>query len=413
MFKGLSTALVIPVLDAADTIGPLLDAIDRSLVDSIIVVDNGSKDRSDDPGEVRLLLAALHESGADMVIGSRALGNCERGALSPVQRFGNALTCSLLRLFWGQRATDLGPFRAIRRSALDRLAMADPDFCWMIEMQVKAAQQGLSVVEVPVSHRLRRGGRSKVSRTPLGSWNAGRRILGYVIAAKAAELRLALRMLWPGGPPREHLLLFTRFPRPGHSKTRLIPALGEEGAALLHARLAEHAAAQARALAAQRGAHLIVCHADGDERAMSAWLGPDLSYRPQHGPDLGARMADAFAEVFKAGAKRAVLMGSDCPALDTALLDRAFAALSGGDLVLGPAADGGYTLVGLRRPIAQLFDGMAWGGPDVFAETLLRARRLGLRIALLDTLRDIDRPEDLEHAGAFLPSQVLQRASAS
>lgn len=229
-------ALVMPALDEADAIGPVLDAVDRSVVDRVVVGDNGSADAtlevarrhgaevvveerrgygsaclralaelrdlspealvvfmdadgSDDPAEVERVLAPLADGVADVVIGSRVLGTREPGALTAVQRFGNWLTCSLVRLFWGVRFTDLGPFRAITKRTLDELEMRDPDYGWTIELQVKAVQRGLRVVEVPVTRRLRSAGASKVSGTIVGSFHAGRRILGYVIEAKARDLR--------------------------------------------------------------------------------------------------------------------------------------------------------------------------------------------------------------------------------
>ena len=232
MYEGLHVAVVIPTLDEEGNIGEVVAAVDRAIVDEVIVADNGSRDAtpavaaaagatvvveprrgygsaclagiaaapradvlvfldgdgSDDPRELERLLARLCETGAALVIGSRVLGGAEPGALTAVQRFGNALTCRLVRWLWGVHYTDLGPFRAIRRDALERLAMADPDFGWTIEMQVKAAQHGLPVVEIPVRRRRRQSGRSKVSGTLLGAASAGRTILGYVASAKLREL---------------------------------------------------------------------------------------------------------------------------------------------------------------------------------------------------------------------------------
>ena len=232
MYRGHHVALIIPALNEAEAIGPLLADVDRGIIDVVVVADNGSEDStgeraaaagavvvreerrgygsaclkavsrvptadilvfmdgdgSDDPREIELLLAALIDHGADLVIGSRVLGQTEKGALTPVQTFGNSLTCGLVHLLWRVRYTDLGPFRAIGRTAYDRLAMHDPDYGWTIEMQVKAAQHDLKTVEIPVTCRTRRAGRSKVSGTWLGSFRAGKRILGYVIEAKAREV---------------------------------------------------------------------------------------------------------------------------------------------------------------------------------------------------------------------------------
>lgn len=132
-------------------------------------------DYSDHPEEMPLLLKAIEE-GADLVIGSRALGRAEAGALLPQARFGNRLACWLILLLYGHRYTDLGPFRAVRWSAYERLGMEDTNFGWTCEMQVKALRQGLKVAEVPVSYR-RRVGVSKITGTVSGTLRAGYKIL--------------------------------------------------------------------------------------------------------------------------------------------------------------------------------------------------------------------------------------------
>ena len=139
-------------------------------------------DYSDHPEEMPRLLEAL-EAGADLVIGSRTLGRREPRALLPQARFGNALACALIRLLYGHRYTDLGPFRAIRFEAYRRLGMADRDFGWTCEMQVKALRRKLRVAEVPVSYR-RRVGVSKITGTMTGTLRAGWKILGTVFFAR-------------------------------------------------------------------------------------------------------------------------------------------------------------------------------------------------------------------------------------
>ena len=140
-------------------------------------------DLSDRPEELPSLLAPIAEGGADLVIGSRRLGQIagrvERGALLPQARWGNALACSLIRLRWGVRFTDLGPFRAVRYPALVALGMTDETFGWTVEMQVRAVRAGLRCAEVPVSYR-RRVGRSKITGTVSGTVRAGAKILWTV-----------------------------------------------------------------------------------------------------------------------------------------------------------------------------------------------------------------------------------------
>ena len=133
-------------------------------------------DHSDDPGQLPDVLAPILAGRAELAVGSRVLGRREPGSLTPVQAFGSRLAASLLRLLFGLRATDLGPFRAIRWPALERLAMRDRDFGWTVEMQARAARAGLPVVEVPVAYRARIG-RSKISGTVRGVLGAGWKIL--------------------------------------------------------------------------------------------------------------------------------------------------------------------------------------------------------------------------------------------
>jgi glycosyltransferase involved in cell wall biosynthesis len=149
-------------------------------VDVIVFVDG---DAADDLSAMARLVQPIIDGGAEFVLGSRALGRRESGALTPQQVFGNWLACALIRIVWGQRFTDLGPFRAISRDALERLAMADLNFGWTVEMQIKAAQKGLRTFEMPVDYR-RRIGVSKVSGTLTGAMKAGAKIL-WVIGREA------------------------------------------------------------------------------------------------------------------------------------------------------------------------------------------------------------------------------------
>ena len=147
-------------------------ALSTSAPDVIVFLDG---DYSDHPEELPRLLSAI-QAGADLVIGSRALGRAEPGALLPQARFGNRLACFLIRLLYGHPYTDLGPFRAIRWDAYHRLGMEDTNFGWTCEMQVKALRKGFRVTEVPVSYR-RRVGVSKITGTISGTLRAGYKIL--------------------------------------------------------------------------------------------------------------------------------------------------------------------------------------------------------------------------------------------
>jgi glycosyltransferase involved in cell wall biosynthesis len=147
-------------------------------IPDIIVFLDG--DYSDFPTEMPNLLKPILEDKADLVIGSRALGNREKGAMLPQQIFGNWLATTLLRLFYGARFTDLGPFRAIRTNKLVQLQMQDTTYGWTVEMQLKAAKQKINSVEVPVSYR-KRIGFSKISGTVKGTLMAGYKIILTII----------------------------------------------------------------------------------------------------------------------------------------------------------------------------------------------------------------------------------------
>jgi rSAM/selenodomain-associated transferase 1 len=128
---------------------------------------------------------------------------------------------------------------------------------------------------------------------------------------------------------------------------------------------------------------------------MKAWLGSDLILRDQGQGDLGIRLELAFQEAFQSKNKRVVIVGSDCPGLTLEILQKAFTGLDADPLVLGPARDGGYYLIGLSRPQSRLFLDIPWGTAEVFNRTMEIANRLGMKPLILETLDDIDRPEDL------------------
>lgn len=222
-----SIDVVIPAYNEESSLPRVLAAIPKDLVRRVVVADNNSRDRtaevaaaagaivvpapvqgygsaclagldylrrhgppeivafldadfSDHPEELPRLVAPIAAGEADLAIGSRVLGQREKGALLPQARVGNFIACSLIRLLYGFRYTDLGPFRAISWRALESLEMRDPNYGWTAEMQVKALRRGLRVVEAPVSYR-RRIGVSKITGTLAGSARAGYKILLTVV----------------------------------------------------------------------------------------------------------------------------------------------------------------------------------------------------------------------------------------
>lgn len=193
----------------------------------------------------------------------------------------------------------------------------------------------------------------------------------------------------------ERLIIFTRYPEPGKTKTRLIPVLGEEGAATLQRQMTESTLAEVKKLSRFYPLSMQVHFAGGNEQLMQDWLGSSIIYRRQTEGDIGCRMASAFQESFEAGMDSIVLIGIDCPELNVQLMVQAFQALDRHDLVLGPARDGGYYLIGLRRFVPELFIGISWSTDEVLQQTQKIIQRLKLAVAYLPLLSDIDRPEDL------------------
>lgn len=192
-----------------------------------------------------------------------------------------------------------------------------------------------------------------------------------------------------------NLIIFTRYPVPGKAKTRLIPALGAVGAARLMQELTLQTLQMAKTFAAAHGIQLLVYLTDGTPAAMARLYGPHFLYRLQSQGDLGQRLHYAFQEVLAAAPGPTLVIGCDCPDLTGSHLAAAFQNLTAYDLVLGPAHDGGYYLLGLKAPYPELFQDIAWGTAQVLAQTVAKAEALGLTTALLPTLRDLDRPEDL------------------
>jgi hypothetical protein len=189
------------------------------------------------------------------------------------------------------------------------------------------------------------------------------------------------------------VVVMARAPIPGAAKTRLIPALGAEGAARLQARLTQRAAATATGAAI--GPVTLACSPDTRHplfQGCAERFGVTLA--EQRGKDLGDRMADAFRRLLPQAP--AILIGTDCPSLTPADLRLACDALQFHDAVLTPAEDGGYVLIGLKRLEAVLFEGVAWGSDRVLAQTRERLVSLAWRWDEMPTRWDVDRPEDLE-----------------
>ncbi len=216
------------------------------------------------------------------------------------------------------------------------------------------------------------------------------------------------------------ICVLTRSPRLGKVKTRLSPPLSVEEALELHERLTRQALRSARALVATGEARVEVRTDVGSANAAERWLGHrDVTYRRQGEGDLGARIGAAFAHAFDQGAQRVVVIGSDCPRLSASHLREALELLNGVDLVLGPAQDGGYYLIGMNRESAAralpaVLAGVHWGSDKVLTRTLKAATSVNLEFSLLEQLPDVDRPEDLEDARTALTrTHISSEASVS
>jgi rSAM/selenodomain-associated transferase 2/rSAM/selenodomain-associated transferase 1 len=200
---------------------------------------------------------------------------------------------------------------------------------------------------------------------------------------------------------KSRLIIFTRYPLPGTTKTRLIPTLGPDGAAELQREMTEHTVESVRSLGGQ-GVQIKILFEGGDAEAMSNWLGDEIPIVPQGEGGLGDRMRRAFNRSFDAGMERAVIIGTDCPSLRADDVAEAFDLLEDNTLALGPATDGGYYLIGIRSDAPQwLFDlvfrDIPWGTDQVFNATMNVLAETGLDVGLLDEKADVDEPEDLVH----------------
>ncbi len=195
---------------------------------------------------------------------------------------------------------------------------------------------------------------------------------------------------------QQHLIIFTRYPEPNRTKTRLIPLLGAEGAANLQRQMTEHTIYQVAQLKASTNVSIEVRYAGGDLQLMQTWLGTNLIYTPQGEGDLGTKMMRSLNQSFDKSAKKVIIIGTDCPDIDSQLLQTAFERLNEFDLVLGPALDGGYYLIGLGQFVPELFSYIDWGTSQVFQQTIDIAQILKLSSFSLPPLADVDRPEDLK-----------------
>lgn len=202
----------------------------------------------------------------------------------------------------------------------------------------------------------------------------------------------------PANASSNGLFVFTRFPQPGRTKTRLIPALGDRGAADVQRQMTEHLLERFQDFS-RRSLSLQIHFTGGTLAQMSGWLGSKFptvqQLISQRQGSLGERLVAALDHGFSSGLRKIIVVGSDCPQLDSQKIVEALTLLDAHDVVLGPALDGGYYLIGLNRLCPFLFENIPWSTERVLAETEAIALHHALSIARLSPLSDIDRPEDL------------------
>jgi rSAM/selenodomain-associated transferase 1 len=251
----------------------------------------------------------------------------------------------------------------------------------------------LCVLPGPVVSSGRRWQRTGVWWTSLTHWLITLLYLCGWTAPRIAHLKARLLDEGLPGPSGNALLLFARDPFHAPVKTRLVPAVGESGAGRLYKAFLEDLSDRGRDVPVDLRSMVVA--PPGAGREMRTLVGEGYEWWTQRGRDLGERMAEAFAVAFRRGAERVVLTGTDSPTLSRWRIRRAFRLLGRADLVLGPAFDGGYYLVGLRAPQRKLFDLPAWSTGNVLRQTLENARALGLKTRLLLPWYDVDTPTDL------------------
>ncbi len=193
----------------------------------------------------------------------------------------------------------------------------------------------------------------------------------------------------------DRIIVMARYPEAGKTKTRIIPALGAEGAAALHTHLVKQTLATVDQFISTRRCDVEVRFAGGDEAGMQRLFESRHRFLPQQGDSLGDRMNDAVAAAFEGGFQRVVVIGTDCPSLTTTHLAEAFQSLDHSGVVVGPAVDGGYYLLGMREHYSELFNLIEWGTANVLKQTLQNVRRINASVHRLSPLSDVDFPEDL------------------
>ena len=360
-------------------------------------------DGSCDPADLPALLDAL--ANADIVLGRRPARLVEAGAMAWHARLGNALVAGIVSGRSGRRVRDLPPFKVVRRATLERLCLDDEDYGWTVQLVARAlVEPSISVIDVPVTFRARRGGVSKVS----GSWRASIRAGRAMVAVATRETRA-----------RPVIALMAKAPGRGHAKTRLAAELGEEPTAALWVACLADVARAVHAGSRRTNASAIVMLARAEDiDPVGRIIGHAWTPVVQDRAGLAEALIQVFLDAFDRGADRAIAVAADVPALPPIRIRDALAALDRRRVsaVIGPSSDGGYHLVGLRwssaprwlpgmirqrlrvrlaRRVELVFGTVAMGGASAQEATLQALRRAGWRVSTVASWPDIDTLADL------------------
>jgi rSAM/selenodomain-associated transferase 1 len=453
--SGIKTSIIIPALNE----GPVIGAVVRCLrecaslrqagITDIVVVDNGSADDtaaaaraagarvvweprrgygracltgvyasshadivvqmdgdgSDVPEDILRVWDLIRSGSADLAMGSRTRGHHEPGALTPQQIAGNAVGAGLLRLLHGVRLSDIGPLRAIRRETLLRLQMAEMTYGWSAEMLVKVARLGLRIAEVPVDYRRRAGGRSKVAGTLTGTVKASYSILSTILRYARWHPDATSQLFAPRVASRRALFIVARLPVPGQTKTRLAREIGAQAATDLYRAFLRDLGERFAAAAERAGYDLVWYYTTpeaADEADFAACVPARARFLRQGCGELGDRLWQGFQSLHAQGYEQIVVLGSDSPQVPAAWIDDAFRLLDAHDVVVGPARDGGYYLLGQRGAPVDLFTSIPMSTPSVCVQTIDLAREAGRSVTFAPSTFDIDHVSDLAALRATL-----------
>lgn len=375
---------------------------EASSPDVVVFLDG---DYSDRPSELPMILGPIADGRADLTIGSRLRDRRCTDALPWHQVFGNRLAAGLIRLLYGVKITDLGPFRAGRADVLRSLGLEEMTYGWAVEMILKGALAGFRIVEVPVSYHppdreiedQRYGERhagcclvhSQLDRALLfpasKSWGATTHIGPASLFMKPCSEVVA--------PSSDRVLvIMAKAPRPGAVKTRLISSLSPEAVTDFYCCLFQDTLALARSLGDVDVA--IMCP-DSDLGELMQLAGNRASVLAQTGEGLAAGLTCVFAHFAASGPRRIIAFNSDSPHLPRSVLEEAFEKLAAHDVVVGPTQDGGYYLVGAKASRPALFANDGMGTTSALERLLTRARHLQLSVGFADSFYDIDVADDL------------------